>query len=599
MSSETYGQEDFPYQGVVLPDSVLTELHQHQLHTVEWMIHRELFPYRNIRGGLLLSEMGTGKSLCALTCAIVQGGSTLIVVPAQLVYTWKAELDRHFRDVPYFVYHGPKRHKQIRDYCIAHGEPNILITSLSLLAYEFANDASPLRTTEFKRIIFDECHALRNMNTVLWHNTARLVAPVKWFLSGTPMMNRLSEIDSYLILLGYTGMRELNRMADVPDLQYRNLHKVPKLRRLLQNIAFRRTKAMLTLPEKNYTDHFFTMTEQEATFYALYKKNAVRRTRKLMIALRRIQQSFLSNHNKRVLRMHLIHCVLTVILHLRLICCDPLIVVDKVAYLKGKSLDECNILLANPKQWIRECGMCFNAEANLEDSVCKHALCSACWKKMESIQPMRCFTCLTETTPSALIDVSIQPEEAEQKSRHEKRINHASTKTENVLRVLQEELDQGHKVIVVSQWTLYLDQLISTFRVRTNDQIPYVHLHGKIQPIVRQDIVNRFQKEDSLKVCFATLGSSAEGITLSAANVMILTDLYWNQARVEQMSDRVHRIGQTKPVKIHRLYLKDSIEIKLRDLVEQKSILCKVVVDGACVTNLESGLFQEIVRIME
>jgi len=74
MIENNYAQADFPYTGITPTDCFKTTLYPHQEQTVEWMLYREEMPYKNVRGGLVFSQMGTGKTVCALSCIVLRGG---------------------------------------------------------------------------------------------------------------------------------------------------------------------------------------------------------------------------------------------------------------------------------------------------------------------------------------------------------------------------------------------------------------------------------------------------------------------------------------------------------------------------------------------
>ena len=71
--------------------------------------------------------------------------------------------------------------------------------------------------------------------------------------------------------------------------------------------------------------------------------------------------------------------------------------------------------------------------------------------------------------------------------------------------------------------------------------------------------------------------ASAEGINLTAANHLVLVDSWWNESKMIQVSDRIHRILQTKQVYIYKLQMINSIEEKIEELVNKKSKMSKIV----------------------
>ena len=84
--------------------------------------------------------------------------------------------------------------------------------------------------------------------------------------------------------------------------------------------------------------------------------------------------------------------------------------------------------------------------------------------------------------------------------------------------------------------------------------------------------------------------SSAEGINLTAANNMIILDTWWNQSKMTQVCDRIHRIGQTKNVNIYKLSItgENSIEQRIISLISKKERLKNLIIKQWNIDNVES-----------
>ncbi|RKO86436.1 P-loop containing nucleoside triphosphate hydrolase protein, partial [Blyttiomyces helicus] len=140
-----------------------------------------------------------------------------------------------------------------------------------------------------------------------------------------------------------------------------------------------------------------------------------------------------------------------------------------------------------------------------------------------------------------------------------------SSKTQIILQIIGKELIAGKKFVIVSQWTMYLDILMAAFKL-SFPGISYTQLDGRTLPVVHQKMVDNFQNSTEEHVIYASLSSSDQGITLKWASTMIIADLFWNKATMDQMADRIHRIGQQRNVSIHSIITKDTIEVKIRQL---------------------------------
>jgi len=289
-------------------------------------------------------------------------------------------------------------------------------------------------------------------------------------------------------------------------------------------------------------------------------------------------------------------------------CCDSLLVIDKIPKTQGLDLHRAVETLLKREEEMDvnsigfvlglDCPVCYNDKAWVINKQCGHVACKGCWLKLARMEPMRCFVCLEETDLTQLEDKT-EDNMVEAKKSHDDRILHRSSKTKEMLRILGDELSKGNKVIIVSQWTSYLEVLIQHYKCSVHRDVSFVKLDGKTDPMKRQKIVDEFQANDDIKVCFASLTSSSEGITLHSACAMIICDAFWNQAKISQISDRIHRIGQTKDVTIHNIYVQDSIEMRLRDLVHKKDMICRVIVDCLPVTKFVDSWLTRMIKLLE
>ena len=94
----------------------------------------------------------------------------------------------------------------------------------------------------------------------------------------------------------------------------------------------------------------------------------------------------------------------------------------------------------------------------------------------------------------------------------------------------------------------------------------------------RAELVDTFQSDPSKTVFLLSLKAAGFGLNLTAASYAILYDPWWNPAAEAQAIDRIHRIGQTKPVIAYRLITAGSVEEKIRSLQHEKAALAAAVV---------------------
>lgn len=152
-------------------------------------------------------------------------------------------------------------------------------------------------------------------------------------------------------------------------------------------------------------------------------------------------------------------------------------------------------------------------------------------------------------------------------------LNDASAKMEELVPRLAEAADEGHKVLVFSQFTSFL----SIVRQRLDaEKVTYEYLDGKTRD--REARVNRFQSDDDCKVFLISLRAGGLGLNLTAADYVFLLDPWWNPAVEAQAIDRAHRIGQTRQVFAYRLIAKDTVEEKVLQLQQSKRDLADAII---------------------
>ena len=98
----------------------------------------------------------------------------------------------------------------------------------------------------------------------------------------------------------------------------------------------------------------------------------------------------------------------------------------------------------------------------------------------------------------------------------------------------------------------------------------------------RAGVVSRFQAADGPPVLIMSLKAGGVGLNLTAADHVIIMDPWWNPAVEDQAADRAHRIGQLRPVVVHRLVALDTIEERILLLQEEKRKLAlSITAEGA------------------
>ena len=151
-----------------------------------------------------------------------------------------------------------------------------------------------------------------------------------------------------------------------------------------------------------------------------------------------------------------------------------------------------------------------------------------------------------------------------------KKVNQ-SAKLDYLMETLPEQIDEGRKILIFSQFTSML-ALIENELVDAG--IGYVKLTGSTTK--RQEVVDKFQRGE-VPVFLISLRAGGVGLNLTAADTVIHFDPWWNPAVENQATDRAYRIGQDKPVFVYKYIIENSIEEKIQKIQQNKAELAKAL----------------------
>jgi hypothetical protein len=141
-----------------------------------------------------------------------------------------------------------------------------------------------------------------------------------------------------------------------------------------------------------------------------------------------------------------------------------------------------------------------------------------------------------------------------------------SGKTDTLFELVEPLLEEGHKVLVFSQFVRMLQILEKECADR---QMPTHMLTGETKN--RQDIVNAFQEAELPSVFLLSLRAAGTGLNLTSASYVVIYDPWWNPAVEAQAIDRTHRIGQTATVNAYKMISPGTVEEKIWDLQQRKA----------------------------
>jgi len=161
----------------------------------------------------------------------------------------------------------------------------------------------------------------------------------------------------------------------------------------------------------------------------------------------------------------------------------------------------------------------------------------------------------------------------------------SSAKMELLNELLHENIDSSHKMLLFSQFPSLLHLIVPELE---NAGIPFEYLDGSTTD--RMERVDRFNSSPGIPLFLLSLKAGGTGLNLTSADTVIIYDPWWNPAAELQAADRSHRIGQSRPVTICRLVVRDSVEEKILELQGRKRRLFDAVVEASA---SESGLSLE------
>jgi len=160
-----------------------------------------------------------------------------------------------------------------------------------------------------------------------------------------------------------------------------------------------------------------------------------------------------------------------------------------------------------------------------------------------------------------------------------------SAKLDGCMELVREAVETGHRVLLFSQFTSMLAILEKRLAA---ENIPFYTLQGSTPREKRAAMVEAFNSEAGAPVFLISLKAGGTGLNLTAADVVIHYDPWWNVAAQNQASDRAHRIGQQRPVQVYKLIAEGTVEEKITALQRAKQSLADAVVhtDGLSLSAL-------------
>ncbi|KAI9593637.1 SNF2 family N-terminal domain-containing protein [Syncephalis fuscata] len=580
------------------PPELKLKLLSFQKEGLGWMLRQEM---SNFHGGILADEMGMGKTIQMISLIVSRprGKPNLIVAPTVALIQWYNEIKNHTTGLEVLLFHGINRIKDPK----VMANYDVVLTTYSTVESTFrkqqygfkrrgdlVKEKSPLHQIEWFRIILDEAHYIKDRSC----NTARaaftLNSTRKWALSGTPMQNRVGELYSLIRFMriepysyyfcrkceckslqwrfsdrkncddcGHHGMSHFcwwnNEIlkpiqkfgADGPGLEgYRKLGK------LLDRIMLRRTKNEraddLGLPPRTVTIRRDLFNEEEEDFYESLYTDTARKFNTYVEA-----GTVLHNYAH----------IFELLSRMRLAANHP------------------DLIRANKRKDVLVCGICNDEPEDPIISKCKHVFCredanqyiSSCIEELP-LCPV-CYARLTLDLSQPTYELPMQNSQSVRRS-IVNQIDMNNWRSSTKIEALVEELDalrrrdSSLKSLIFSQFTGFLD-LVQWRLNRAGYRC--CRLDGRMGPMQRDAVIQAFMTKPENTIFLVSLKAGGIALNLTEASQVFIMDPWWNPAVEDQAMDRIHRLGQYRPIRVTRLIVENSIESRIVQLQEKKQAL--------------------------
>ena len=170
-----------------------------------------------------------------------------------------------------------------------------------------------------------------------------------------------------------------------------------------------------------------------------------------------------------------------------------------------------------------------------------------------------------------------------------------SGKLKQCLNLIRDAIESEHKILLFSSYTSMFE-IIEKELEKLN--IEYFKLVGNTLINKRIEMVDEFNKNESVKVFLISLKAGGTGLNLTSADVVIHYDSWWNVSSENQATDRVYRIGQKNSVQVYKLITSNSIEEKINKMQERKEKLSKDILstEETFVSKLSKGEILDLLK---
>lgn len=173
--------------------------------------------------------------------------------------------------------------------------------------------------------------------------------------------------------------------------------------------------------------------------------------------------------------------------------------------------------------------------------------------------------------------------------------NDRDAKLMRLKELLEEEVvPNGNKAIIFSNW----ERVTKSLKSELSEYNP-AYITGSVEMKEREKQVEKFYEDDSCKLIIGTIGAMGTGLNLVAGNYVIFMDKAWSPKENEQAEDRAHRIGTEKKVNVISLVVKDSVDERIEEILDEKQEIIDKVVEGKIQKKSRKELLRKLLDIEE
>lgn len=486
--------------------------------------------------GILADEMGLGKTvqvIAFLTYLKEAGlreekdGPHLIVVPSSTMENWKNELERWSPSLKVVQYYGSQEERKEMRLGWRNGDlddVDVLLTTYNLIS-STPEERRLFRVMPIHHVVFDEAHMLKNMSTIRYENLVRINAKHRILLTGTPLQNNVLELMSLLIFV----MPSLfaGKQADLKSLFSKN----PKMPAVKKNGDQPRFEQEQVKNAKQIMTPFVLRRLKSDVLRDVPKKSDRVIRCPMTVKQKGMYNNLIARFSAEADQSSEVNGI-GMMMQLRKLANHPLLSRD---YYNETKLKTIAGRLAKEQGYKQK-----NADYIFEDL---H------WMSDYQISQ------LTRTYKS-LGGLGLPQELIPEAGK---------------LNILDELLpkfkEEGHRVLIFSQFTMVLDILEEYLTLKGNT---YLRLDGSTPVTDRQFLINQYMEDDNIFIFLLSTKAGGLGINLTAADTVIIHDIDFNPYNDKQAEDRCHRVGQKRPVTIIRLLTEGTIEEGMYEIAQDK-----------------------------